>query len=300
MNITFKQVEAFLAVARTLNFSRAAGLVHLSQPALSANIRRLEEVIGARLFDRDTRTVALSAAGVEFFNIATELIENAENGLARIRDFASGKHRILNLAVAPSFAASFLPDVIVRFSIQYPGVRLHIHDVLAETCIELVRSGAVDLALTAKADEMDDLVQQDVLRDPLVVLCTNAHPIARQKTVSWNDVYTCDHISRKGASNVRQLIDQEYRRQGLVFRPAFEVENVGTMMGLVRAGLGIGIFAESTVRSFNMAGLICRPFRFSSRPYRIICATTQRSRSDDHIADAFVDMCRAKAKAMRR
>lgn len=300
MNITFKQVEAFLAVARTLNFSRAADLVYLSQPALSANIRRLEDAIGARLFDRDTRSVALSAAGSEFLAIAAGLMENAENGLTQIRDFASGKRRTLSLAVAPSLATSFLPDVIVRFSAQYPGVRLRLYDVLATACIELVRSGTVDLALTAKIDDVDDLVQQDVLHDPLVVLCASNHPYARRKTVSWKDVYTCEHISRKGASNVRQLIDQEYLRQGLVFQPAFEVENVGTMIGLVRSGLGIGIFAESSVKAFNLEGMVYRPFRFSARPYRIISATTHRSRSGDHVTDAFIEICRAQAKIKRR
>src|SRR5690606_29137600 len=70
MNITFKQIEAFLAVARTLSFSQAAAAVHLSQPALSANIHRLEQTLGARLFDRDTRTVSLSVVGREFVDVA--------------------------------------------------------------------------------------------------------------------------------------------------------------------------------------------------------------------------------------
>lgn len=70
MNITLKQIEAFLAVARTLSFSQAASAVHLSQPALSANIHRLEQILGARLFDRDTRTVSLSVVGREFVEVA--------------------------------------------------------------------------------------------------------------------------------------------------------------------------------------------------------------------------------------
>jgi LysR family carnitine catabolism transcriptional activator len=299
MNITLKQVDAFLAVAQTLNFSRAAKLVHLSQPALSANIRRLEEAVGARLFDRDTRTVALSPVGAEFLNIASGLLESVDNGLSRIRGFVSGKRGLIALAVAPSLAASFLPDIIVRFSATYPGIELKLYDVLSDPCIEMVRSGAVDLALTPKVESVHDLLQREVFIDDLVVLCAKGHPITRQKSVDWADIQSNKHIAKKGESSVRQFIDQEYLRQGQVFRPAFEVDNAGTMFGLILAGLGIGIFPKSILGSFNMKGLAYRPFHPSARAHRTICAITSRTRSQGPTLECFVQFCREKAMSQR-
>lgn len=297
MNITLKQIDAFLALTHTLSFSKAATMVHLSQPALSANIRRLEEAVGARLFDRDTRTVVLSPVGAEFVSIATGLRENVENGLAHIQRYVSGQRGLLSLAVAPSLAASFLPDIIAAFTVECPNVELRLYDVLADSAIAMVRSRAVDLALTARHDDdAQDLVQRDVMLDDLVVLCATGHPLARKRTVTWNDLRATVHIAKKGGSGVRRIIDEEYLKCGEVFRPAIEVGNIGTMLGLIVAGLGCGVFPRSVVGSFNMQGVACKPFARAVRPRRRICAITLRGRSTNASVEYFVRLCQLKAK----
>ena len=298
MNITLKQLDAFLAVTRTLSFSKAAALVHLSQPALSANIRRLEEAVGARLFDRDTRTVVLSTVGAEFVSIAADLLENVENGLAHIQRHVSGQRGLLTLAVAPSLAASFLPDIIAAFTAESPNVELRLYDVLADSAIEMVRTRAVDLALTVRHDCAQDLVQRDVMLDDLVVLCPAAHPLARKRSVSWNDLRATVHIAKKGGSSVRRIIDEEYLKCGEVFRPAFEVENIGTMLGLIVAGLGCGVFPRSVTGSFNMQGVACKSFTGGARLRRRICAITLRGRSLNACAEHFTKLCQTKVKTL--
>jgi DNA-binding transcriptional LysR family regulator len=295
MNITLKQLAAFLAVTDTLSFSKAAELVHLSQPALSANIRRLEETIGARLFDRDTRTVVLSSVGSEFVEVARHILDNIDHGLAHIHRFVSGRRGSLALAVAPSLAARFLPDVIREFSAAYPGIALRLHDVLSAPAIDLVRSRAVDIALTAERSDATDLVQRHVMWDDLVVLCASTHPLARRRSVGWKDLRAHPHIAKKDGSDVRRIIDEEYLRCGEVFRPAFEVDNISTMIGLILAGLGCGVFPRSTLGAFNMKGLACLPFAGRNRPRRRICAVTLKGRSPGAGVDHFADLCRKKA-----
>lgn len=295
MSITLRQLDAFLAVTRTLSFSKAADLVHLSQPALSANIRRLEETVGARLFDRDTRTVALSPVGVEFAAVAASLLENVDSGLAHIQRFVSGELGTFALAVAPSLAGSFLPAAIAAFSKERPGVVLTLHDVLADSAIEMVRNRSVDLALTARRDDADDLVQQDVMIDDLVVLCSASHPLAGKRSVDWDDLRATGHIAKKGGSGVRHIIDKAYLQRGEVFRPAFEVENVGTMLGLILAGLGCGVFPRSSTASFNLNGLAIKPFARAVRPRRRICTVTLRGHSVNASAVYFSELCRKHA-----
>ncbi|GAA0528625.1 LysR family transcriptional regulator [Pigmentiphaga daeguensis] len=295
MNITLRQLDAFLAVTRTLSFSKAADLVHLSQPALSANIRRLEETIGARLFDRDTRTVALSPIGIEFAAVAASLMENVDSGLAHIQRFVSGERGTLALAVAPSLAGSFLPAAIAAFRKERPGVELTLYDVLADNAVEMVRNRSVDLALTAWRDDADDLVQQEVMIDDLVVLCSASHPLASKRSIDWDDLRNTGHIAKKGGSGVRHIIDEAYLQRGEVFRPAFEVDNVGTMLGLILAGLGCGVFPRSSTVSFNLNGLAVKPFTRAVRPRRRICTVTLRGRSLNASTAHFSELCRKHA-----
>lgn len=299
MNVSLKQIEAFLALASTLSFHQAATLVHLSQPALSSNIRRLEEAVGARLFDRDTRSVSLTAVGVEFLEFASGLQQQVDRGCARIQDFVLGKQGALVVAVAPSLASGFVPEVIVRFTTAYPNVKLTLHDVLADVSIDMVRSGVADLALTPQRVDAQDLQHDELFRDHLVLLCTSDHPLAAKRHINWNDVIAFDQIVKTNGSSVRQLIDAQYIRHGVPLRPAFEVEQVSTMLGLIAAGLGIGVLPFSVIETVNMKGLVCRRFSKAASSYRTICAVRLRGRSAPPTVEPFVQLCREKAEADR-
>ncbi|WP_159596252.1 LysR family transcriptional regulator [Hydrogenophaga sp. BPS33] len=291
MNITLKQIESFLAVARTLSFSQAAEQIHLSQPALSANIRRLEDIVGARLFDRDTRTVSLSMVGTAFMPIATGLMDNVEQGLTHIQDILAGQEGRLNIAVAPSVAAGVLPDILVRFMADHPRIRLRVHDVLSQGCVDMVRSGAADLALMPMRGDVDDLAQQLLFRDPLVVLCAPHHPLAGRRNLQWKDIIPCQLIVRSTDSSVRQLLDAQYLAHGAVLRPAFEVAHVGTVLGLIVAGLGIGILPSSVMRTVNMEGLAIGHFGKRATPYWSIGACTPKNRSSPPTVAFFIQQC---------
>ncbi len=300
MNITLKQIDAFLAVARTASFSKAARLVHLSQPALSTTIRRLEEAIGARLFDRSTRSVSLSPVGTEFLAIAIGLLDDMGTGLERIQSFVAGKRGRLVVAVAPSVATGFVPRVILEFVRAYPEVDVKLHDVLADVCIDMLRSGAADIALTPKRRDAPDLEQVDLFRDHLVVLCAKSHPLAKRRTVNWADISAYDHIAKNGNSSVRQLVDAEYERQGSQLRPVFEVEHLGTMIGLIAEGLGIGILPFSLLHAIKMEGLAWRLFSPANAPFRTICAVSLRARSSPPTVAPFVELCLRQAATKRR
>lgn len=291
MTITFKQLEAFLAVARTLSFSQAAEQVHLSQPALSANIRRLEETIGARLFDRDTRTVALSVIGRDFVDIATGMKDHLEHGLGRMQELVAGKCGQLNIAAVPSVAANALPKILTRYKAEHPGIQLRIHDELSNACVEMVRSGMADVALMPQRAETDDLIQQVLFRDPLVVLCATDHPLAEKAHIEWADIIASDLIVRSNDSSVRQLIDTQYLQHGAILRAAYEVNHVLTALGLITAGLGIGVVPATLLRSVNMEGMACREFSEAQTPYWTICASVPQARSSSPAALAFIRMC---------
>ncbi|MES2186626.1 MAG: LysR family transcriptional regulator [Pseudomonadota bacterium] len=291
MHITLKQVEAFLAVARTLSFSEGAVQAHLSQPALSASIGRLEEIVGGRLFDRDTRSVSLSALGAEFVHIAAGIVDGIDHGMARMQDILAGKQGRLNIAVAPSVAAGVLPDILARYIADYPQIELRIHDVMSNACVDMVRSGAADVALMPLRSDAEDLQQRLLFRDPLVVLCATGHALAGRRNLEWQDIISSRLIVRSTDSSVRQLLDAQYLRHGAVLKPAFEVQHAGTVLGLIVAGLGIGVLPSSVMHTVNMQGLVRCDFSAQSIHHWSICVCTPNKRSNPPAVAPFVQLC---------
>ena len=294
MNVSLRQVEIFLAVAQTLSFSEAAKLSHLSQPALSGNIKRLEESLGARLFDRHTRKVTLTAVGREFLTIASGMTETMQLSLTRMRDFVAGKRGRLVLAAAPSMAASFVPGLLAEYLRKNPDVEVELHDELSDVCLDMLRKGAADVALAARDPKAQDLVQRELFRDPLVVICPADHALARHSTVRWRDVQAYPHVVMNRTSNVRNLVDAEFARYGLKLHPAFEVAQVGTMMGLIAANLGIGELPQSLIHNVDMSGLVHRRIS-NAAAYRSICAITLKDRAPAPTLPPFLELCRSRA-----
>jgi DNA-binding transcriptional LysR family regulator len=294
MNVSLRQVEIFLAVARTLSFSQAARDCHLSQPALSANVKRLEESMGARLFDRHTRKVSMTAVGQEFFKVASAMAENMDMALARMQDFVSGKRGRLVIAAAPSLAAAFAPQAIAEFAHDHPDVDVELHDELSDLSVGLVRSGVADLALSPMVPKAADLRQLELFRDHLVLVCHASHPLASRATVKWRDVQPYAHVVMNQSSGVRQLVDAQYARYGVRLRPAFEVAHVGTMLGLIAAKLCIGELPESFIRNIDMTDLTYR--RIASRAaYRTIGAISSSSRGQSPLVAPFLECCQRLA-----
>lgn len=298
INITLRQLEAFLAVARTLNFSQAATQVHLSQPALSATIRKLEDAIGGRLFDRNTRNVALTPVGAEVVAIANRLLGDFDAAFAGVRAFLDGKRGRVAVAASPSLAADFVPEVVAAFQRTHPLVELQVHDALSDDAIALVRARQADLALAPEMAVDTDLANQRLFRDCLVLVCRRDHALAKLPEVTWKALLPFGLVTMKSTSSVRHLVEQTYVQQGMAFRPAFEVEYATTLISFVAHGLGIGILPFSLVSLLESSQLTHRRI---GKPeiYRTLCVVSLKSRTPSPAADAFVRAC-IRQSARRR
>lgn len=270
----------------------------MSQPALSANMKRLEEALGARLFDRHTRKVGLTAVGREFLVIASAMTENMQLSLTRMHDFVSGKRGRLVLAAAPSMAASFVPGLLAEFLQKHADIEVELHDELADLCLYMLRQGVADVALAAHEEKAEDLVQRQLFRDPLVVICPAQHPLSRHTSVRWRDVQSYPHVVMNRTSNVRKLVDAEFARYGMNLKPAFEVSQVGTMLGLIAANLGVSELPQSLIHNLDMNGLVHRRIS-NAAAYRTICAITLKDRTPTPALAPFLELCRVRAAKWR-
>lgn len=267
MNISTRQLDAFLALAAQRSFTRAATQCHLSQPAFSALIRALEDDVGVRLFDRSTRHVDLTAEGENFLESAGRIRAEMDAALTSLRDAATLRRGRVSIALLPSLAAGWLPAVLAGYRSQYPGIELDIADVLSEPCIERVASGKADFALAAIRADTPELQAEPFCRDGFHLVCRKDHPlaqpIARQKRskgqagVALQDLAAWPFVHLARTSSVRQYLEAAFHPQAM--KTLMEVEQLATVMGMVRAGLGISVVPTLTLFHFDQPDLVTRP-----------------------------------------
>lgn len=257
MNISSRDISAFLALAELKNFTRAANRCHLSQPAFSALIKALEDSVGLRLFDRSTRHVLLTREGERFLQSAQRIHAELQACEKAMQDTASLAQGHVSVALLPSLAAGWLPQVLRRFITQYPGVELDIMDVLSEPCINAVAHGQADFALAAMRVDTPELQAEIFCSDEFHLVCRKDHPLAEQAQISLPDLlpYRFIHLARH--SSVRQYFEAALFPASL--QTLAEVEQLATVMGLVQANLGITAVPALTLFHFDKPDLVTRP-----------------------------------------
>ncbi|ART60154.1 LysR family transcriptional regulator [Acidovorax carolinensis] len=262
INWSTREVDVFLALADTLSFRRTALQMHLSQSAVSGTLARLEEMLGARLFDRTTRTVQLTQAGEVFAEQARFLRHQMDETVRRVQAVAQVQVGRLALAALPSLAAGAVPRALARFAAEHPGVHLELFDSLAGPAFDMVRAGRVDFALTAANPAYADLDYTPLASDPFVLLVGRAHPLARGRgAIAWADVADLPHISMPAGTSVRQYADEALLTHRIRFAPQYEVEHLATIAAMVAAQLGVSALPELAAQVVQRPEVVMRPLK---------------------------------------
>ncbi len=260
INVSARDIRAFLAVAETLSFSQAAQQMHLSQSALSTLIGRLEEAFGTRLFDRTTRAVALTAAGEVLASHADQLLSDIERTVTAVRDVSALRRGRVALAALPSLAARIVPRLFRTFGEQYPDITLSLADTLSEPAFELVREGRVDFAITAANPTYRDLDYIPLTTDTFVLLAARGHPLGRVAgDVRLVDTLAFPHISMSRHTSVRQYVEAAALQNGIGFHPAFEIDHLATIGAMVVEQLGVAALPTMAADVISADGLVRRP-----------------------------------------
>ena len=295
MNVSTRHLKAFLALAAEKNFTRAAALSHLSQPAFSVLIQSLEESVGVRLFDRGTRRVELTVEGRLFETSAARLLAEFDNAIGEMRDLVALRKGRLAIAALPSICAYRLPEVIAAFHSQHPGIDITLHDVTSDNCLDLLRRDRCDFALTAIVSAAD-LDIEPVLADRFFLACPAQHPLARarSRTLTVADLLQWEFVQQDRYSSVRQQIDAvTYPHQ---LNTVMEVAGMATAAGLVAAGVGLAIIPEVARFNFDRPGIVCVPLppKLLSRRISLV---RQKNRQDSMAAASFVALLKTHWKS---
>jgi DNA-binding transcriptional LysR family regulator len=259
MDPDLRQIRAFATVAQLGSFTRAANRLHVSQPALTIQIRNLEEALGLRLFDRNTRTVALTRIGRDLLPALQRILRDLDAVVAEARDVAAMRHGIVRIAVLPSFAAGILPEIIARFRERHPKISFVIHDVIASDVIAQVRDEKVDLGLTGGSLVDADIETLHVTQDYMHVVYSVDHPLEGAERIDIETLARYPLILMHPATSVRAVVDAAFLAAGLSPLVAAEATYMSTAVGMVRAGLGVAILPGSAMEVRAERNLRSRP-----------------------------------------
>ncbi len=287
MNLSSRQLRAFVALADEKHFTRAAQRCHLTQPAFSALIRSLEDSAGLRLFDRSTRHVELTAEGRVLDASARRLLADMDLAMGDLRDLADRRRGRVTLAALPSLAAGWLPTLLARFKQAHPGIVLDLRDALLDPCLDMVQNGVVDFAVASRRPDMTDLDSEFLHADRYFLVCRADHPLAQQPRVRLRDVLRHPLIQLARGSSVRKHLDEALGAEAPL--PVFEVEHLATVTGLVRAGLGVSVVPAMTLFHFRSDDLRVVPLagRALTRPLYLV---RRKGRSLSVAAQALADL----------
>lgn len=258
INPSLQQLSAFLCLARTGSFSEAARLQGVSQPALSRTVQQIEAVVGRRLFDRTTRSVALTPTGLELRPIAERLVAEFDSAFGELERFVEGRRGRVAVASLPSLAAVLLPPAIARYRERHPNVEVAILDGLSGSVLDAVGEGRADVGLTIRPMPQATLAYRPLLSDEFGLVCRPDDELAGVGPLPWSVFQTRPFVAMAPESSVRQMTDAAFLQAGVAIPPLYGCTFLGTTGHLVAAGLGITALPRLTLPLLGQLGLVWR------------------------------------------
>ena len=246
-----RHLRSFLAVAETLNFGGAAKRMHLSQPALSLQIRSLEEESGVRLFDRNRRKTSLTPAGALFREDAADVLARVDRSLQHARLAASGKLGSLRIGFISTAAREIVPGIVREFREAHPGVDLSLRNILTTEQVRMLQARTLDIGFVRlPVEDSRDLDIVTVHREPFVLVLPISHRLGRQRELHLKDVANEKFVMyrRDDAPGFHDLTVEIFKDAGIVPAVTQVAGEMHTLVSLVAAEMGLALLPASTAR----------------------------------------------------
>lgn len=253
--IEFKDLQIFIRIAENGSFQDTALSVHLSQPAVTRRMQKLEEILGVELFERTTRKTSLTRIGIEFLPKARRMMEDFELSVLSIKEMATSQKGTVVIACIPTAAFYFLPRVIREFNSLYPNIKIKIMDVSAKEGLELILNGNVDFGINMEIAQYNEIVFTPLLEDSFVLCVRKDHPLAQKRSVKLIDIKPYKLIIVSRDSGNRTLMDMAFNRLKVEVDAFYEVQHLSTSLGLVETGLGVAIVPSLSMPAVESSAL---------------------------------------------
>ncbi|WP_179283487.1 LysR family transcriptional regulator [Bordetella genomosp. 9] len=259
MNLTLKQIRAFVAVARLGSATRAAEQLHVTQSAISLLIRDLEDKSEVQLFEHG-RSLTLTEAGKEFLHIAERIIGDVDQAVDNLNGLATKARGKVAIAAGVFIASTILPPVLKAYRERYPNIELYIRDMLSTDLAGAVLRGEVDFAVGTDANlDRSVLSVQSLRHFRLGVFFPEGHPLESRKTIGWRDLRPWPVIVVNPLNALWQRAMAMLYAQGITLEVAFEVTFPSTALAMAREGFGVVIQPSYAIPGLAAEGIVGRP-----------------------------------------
>lgn len=258
------KLKVFCTVAETKSFSKTSEIIHLTQPAVSLQIKAIEETYETKLFDRSSSTVTLTPAGEVLYKYAKEILAlyvSAEKVIGKLTGLVKGS---ITIGACSNIGNYLLPSVITDFRKTHPKTKIHLLVGNTKRVVELLNSGNIDLGLVAGDVVRQKMIVKKLISDELLLIVSPNHPWAKKKEVSISELTKEPFIFREAGSGTREMIEKFLARHGITPQDM----KISTVLGSTEAikdavenGLGVSIISHWAVRKESKYGTI-RLLRF--------------------------------------
>lgn len=290
-----RHTHYFLAVAEHHGFTRAAAALHVSQPALSQQIRQLEETLGVQLFDRSGRTTRLTDAGEVYLRYAHSALQALEEGKRAIHDVEDLSRGTLRVAVTPTFTAWFIGPLLAEFYARYPNVTIQLQEMSQDRIEEKLVNDELDVGIAFDEVHSADIDALPLLTENLALVVANHHPLSAQASVDLCVLNDEKLILLNAEFATREQIDRYCRQAGLRPQILMEVNSISAVLELVRrTGLSTLLPAPVAAQRHDLQAISLTPQLLERKAVLMQRKGAWRTAA----ARAFVAMAQEGAKAV--
>ncbi|MCK5396303.1 MAG: LysR family transcriptional regulator [Gammaproteobacteria bacterium] len=292
-----RRLKIFHTVARLLNFTKAGEQLHMTQPAVTFQIRQLEEQFNTRLFDRTHNKVSLTEAGKQVYMYADRILKLYDDMSHSITQMTGDVSGGVSLGASTTIAEYMLPLLIGEFKAKYPDVNISLKESNSEDIIAMVENNVVDLAIVEGSVNNKNLIVEQCRVDQLLVITPNNHVLAKESAVHVKDILDHPFICRESGSGTQEAITNYVAQQSpdSMLNVCFELSSPEAIKGAVEAGMGISIVSRASIEKEIKLGTLTaiellpkleRPFSFVRQRYKF------KSRAADELLGFAQEFCK--------
>jgi DNA-binding transcriptional LysR family regulator len=292
-----RRLKIFHTVARLLNFTKAAEELHMTQPAVTFQIRQLEEQFNTRLFDRTHNKVTLTDVGKQVYSYSDRILKLYEEMTRNITEMTGDVSGAVTLGASTTIAEYMLPLLIGEFKNKFPEVMINLRESNTEDIVSMVENNDIDLGIVEGSVNNKNLVVEECKMDHLVVIMPNDHMLASEKRLRVEDFISYPFISREHGSGTQEVITNyvEKHGNGEDLNICFELSSPEAIKGAVEAGMGLSIVSRATIIKELKLGTLTavelrpsleRPFSFVRQRYKF------KSRAADQLLSFAQEFCK--------
>jgi DNA-binding transcriptional LysR family regulator len=290
-----RRLQVFHTVARLLSFTKAAETLHMTQPAVTFQVRQLEEYFNTRLFDRTHNRISLTEAGERVYDYADRIFELYSEMENSVREMTGEIRGALTIGASTTIAEYMLPSLLGDFGVRYPEVTIHLRVSNSEGIVSMVENNTIDLGVVEAPVGNKNLVVEVCRQDQLVAIVPPSHDLAEKESVTIEELLGYPFICREEGSGTREVIN-EYLSQNcnMALNISMELGSPEAVKGAVEAGMGVSVVSRATVqkelkldtlRAINLVPKLERPFSFVHQKQKF------RLRAMEELLDFARDYC---------